>query len=91
MQLGQTILTEDSVMQHSSYELFLHHVINYLPMLYVIQSTITHRLALVKFSIFVKFQENVFPHVNPVSIFVYQFDSGAIDMAMWTGLPWKSW
>jgi hypothetical protein len=52
-------------------------------MLYVIQSTITHQLALAKFAIFVKFQENVFPYVNPVSIFVYQFDSGdAIDMTV---------
>jgi len=42
-------------------------------MFYVIQSTITHQLALVKFSIFVKFQEYVLPYVNPVSIFVDHF------------------
>jgi hypothetical protein len=52
----------------------------------MIQSTITHQLALIKFSVFVKFQEYVFPYVNPVSIFVDHFDSGAMGMTMWAGL-----
>ena len=55
-------------------------------MLYVIQSAITHQFVLVKFSIFVKFQENVLPYVNPVSIFVDQSESDTIDITMRTGL-----
>jgi hypothetical protein len=44
---------------------------------------------LVKFSVVVEFQKNVLPYVNPVSIFMDQFDSIAVIVEMntiWIGV-----
>jgi len=50
-------------------------------MLYVIQTTVTHQFALVELSIFVKFQENVLPYVDPVTVFMDQIKSSYVRAA----------
>jgi len=51
-------------------------------MFHIIQATIAHEFALIKFTIFVKFEKNIFSYVYPVSIFMHQFDSNTVKITV---------
>jgi len=51
-------------------------------MFHIIQAAIAHEFALIEFTIFIKFEKNIFSYVYPISILMHQFDSNTEEIAV---------
>ena len=63
-------------------ESFSDHIIQDFFMFNIIQTTVTHKLALIDFTIFTKFQENILPDKYSITVFMNHNESSRLNYTL---------